>query len=78
MGAGLDRFYFSLLESLGIELHPTGHVMTSDMAEMAVTLIITLLRNVVTTISMYVLEIGKARVRPYQQLLSARKSVLSN
>lgn len=47
IGAGLDRFDFDVLKRQKIELHPTGHVMTGDTAEMAITLMFALLRNVV-------------------------------
>jgi lactate dehydrogenase-like 2-hydroxyacid dehydrogenase len=46
-GAGLDRFDFDLLARRNIKLHHTGHLMTSDTAEMAVTLVFALLRGVV-------------------------------
>lgn len=45
-GAGLDKFDLEQLNSRGVELHNTGDIMTHDTAEMAVTLMFSLLRRI--------------------------------
>ncbi|GLT11200.1 NAD(P)-dependent oxidoreductase [Sulfitobacter porphyrae] len=46
-GAGLDRFDFDDLRARGITLNDTGHLVSSDTAEMAVMLLLAMARDVV-------------------------------